>query len=208
MLMPEKTFKDLVQKYTNNSDLVAQLWEEIGGEYSAKGRHYHTLTHLQNLLDALNPVQNLISEADTMLFSVFYHDIVYNPLKQDNEARSAALAADRLTQLRVPPAQIAKCQAQIMATQGHTISADTDTNLFTDADLSILGQPREIYAAYAAQVRQEYAVFPDLLYKPGRRKVLNYFLQGESIYKSKPFYQGYEQQARANLSWELNQLNN
>ena len=204
--MLEQTFKTLAQNYTNNAALTGQLWAEIQTEYAAKNRYYHTLTHLQHLLNQISRVQNLISDRDTLLFSVFYHDIVYNPLQQDNEARSAAFAAGRLAQLGVPPTQIAKCERQILATQGHKVSADTDTNLFTDADLSVLGQPWEIYAAYAAQVRQEYAIFPDLLYQPGRRKVLQFFLQLDSIYKTQFFQQRYEQQARANLTEELKQL--
>ncbi|MDX2245424.1 MAG: hypothetical protein SF052_01505 [Bacteroidia bacterium] len=83
------------------------------------------------------------------------------------------------------------------------MSPDNDTNLFTDADLSILGQKREIYHAYSTNVRKEYAIYPDILYNPGRKKVLQHFLAMEQIFKTPHFQEKYEAQARANLEEEL-----
>jgi predicted metal-dependent HD superfamily phosphohydrolase len=45
-------------------------------------------------------------------------------------------------------------------------------------------------------------MYPDFLYKPGRRKVLTHFLEMERIFKSDHFYQKYEEQARKNLLFE------
>lgn len=56
------------------------------------------------------------------------------------------------------------------------------------------------------QVRKEYSIYPDLLYKPGRKKVLQHFLQMERIFKTQVFYDKYETQSRRNLEKELNQL--
>jgi predicted metal-dependent HD superfamily phosphohydrolase len=52
-------------------------------------------------------------------------------------------------------------------------------------------------------VRKEYAIYPDLLYRPGRIKVLKYFLEKPRIYHTPYFWEKYEEQARANMEAEL-----
>ncbi len=61
-----------------------------------------------------------------------------------------------------------------------------------DADLSILGQDLEIYLGYTREIRKEYSIYPDVLYKPGRKKVLRYFLDLESIFKTDYSKEKYE----------------
>jgi predicted metal-dependent HD superfamily phosphohydrolase len=199
----EETFQQLTAQYTNDKALTHTLWQEIVTAYSNKKRHYHNVAHLQNLLEELVPLKHLIRNWNLLLSSVYYHDIVYNTLKTDNEERSAALAVKRLHQLGLNKEEIALCQQQIIATKSHTISTNQDTNLFTDADLSVLGKDAATYITYSHQIRQEYKVYPDFMYNPGRKKVLQHFLQMESIYKTPQFREQYEEQARSNLQDEL-----
>lgn len=199
-------FNNLLAAYTKDNALLEQYWLEIEKAYGAKGRHYHNLRHLDQLLQQLLPLKAEIADWDTLLFSLFYHDIVYNVRRQDNEEKSAELAQKRLQALAYPSERILNCVSQIIATKSHTLSSDADTNLFTDADLAILGQDWSTYHNYAQQVRREYAIYPDLLYKPGRRKVLQHFLDMERIFKTSHFYDLYEQKAHSNLSRELAEL--
>lgn len=201
--MLKSTFFELCTTYSTDEQLIAQLWEEISKNHSAKNRHYHSLTHLENLLDQLNNVKQHITEWNTLLFTLFYHDCIYNARKGDNEEQSALLAEKRLTALKVPQASIDQCKTQILATKKHEFNTNSDTNYFTDADLSILGQSWKDYAAYAINVRKEYAIYPDLIYRPGRKKVLEHFLNMERIYKTESFFEQYELQAKENLHKEL-----
>jgi len=75
--------------------------------------------------------------------------------------------------------------------------------LFTDADLSILGQSWEVYFTYSKHVRKEYGQYPLFLYKKGRKKVLKHFLDMERIFKTDHFFELYEKHARVNLQREL-----
>lgn len=204
--MLQDYFLQLLQGYTTDTHLASQLWQEIEGHYTGKKRYYHSLTHLEQLLQQLLNCKDLIADWDTVLFSLFYHDIVYNPLRQDNEEQSAELAVNRLKALSYPLHKSATCYSQILATKGHQLSTENDTNLFTDADLSMLGSSQDAYVQYAANIRKEYAVYPDFLYKKGRAKVLQHFLQMEQIFKTTYFYERFENQARLNLSAELKQL--
>ena len=137
------------------------------------------------------------------MFAVFYHDVVYNPARSDNEEKSADLAASRLMDLNVAQENVSKCISIIAATKKHAQQEDSDINYFTDADLAILGSAENDYHAYFSKIRKEYSWFPDFVYNPGRKKVLQYFLQLERIFKTEFFFKKYESHSRRNLITEL-----
>ncbi len=199
--MLQTTFAQLLEHYTSDKELIINLWKDLEKHHSEPHRHYHILKHLEHLLQELVLVKDNIGNWHTVLFTLFYHDAIYDPLKSDNEEKSAGLTKRRLEKL-VPAPALEACIQQILATKKH-LPADNDTNYFTDADLSILGQDWQQYQTYAANIRKEYDIYPDMLYKPGRRKVLKHFLAMERIYKTSYFYDKYEQAARMNLQKEL-----
>lgn len=202
----KEIFSNLLINYTTNSSLINELWDEVEKNYSGKKRHYHTLLHLENLLTKLTEVKSEIQNWDSILFTLFYHDIIYTALKSDNEENSALLAEKRMQQLSVSNDIIERCKNQILATKSHSKSTDSDTNYFTDADLSVLGQPWEIYSLYYKNVRKEYAIYPDFIYNTGRKKVIQHFLSMNSIYKTDYFYNQFEKVAKENLMKELSYL--
>lgn len=204
--MLKQVFENLLDEFTPDAKLIDKLWKEIEKRYGERGRQYHNLGHLENVYRELTDIRTIVKQWDVMMMSLFYHDIVYNTLRQDNEEKSAALASERLRSLNFPDPKIDLCHSQILATKGHTISDNADTNLFTDADLSILGMDHSSYQQYAAQIRKEYSIYPSVIYKPGRKKVLNHFLAMARIFKTDHFYNKYERQARQNLANELQTL--
>ncbi len=204
--MLKSTFLSLLEPYSQHTDLIETYWQEIAVNYGGAGRFYHTLVHLEHLYGQVLPLKTDIEDWDTFLFTLFYHDIIYNALRKDNEEKSAEIAEAHLSALGYPPARISRCKAQIIATKSHVESSDPDTNLFLDADLSILGQGFSIYKTYTQQIRKEYAMYPDLLYRPGRKKVLQHFLGMDTIFKTRYFQEKYEASARKNLQAELAQL--
>jgi len=165
--MLKEIFIELSTKYTDNKSLINDLWSEVEQNYSHKKRHYHTLLHLENIIHQLNDVKEKIENWDTLLFAVFYHDIVYNTLNSDNEEQSAALAESRMKQINVPSQLIDTCKAQILATKKHLDNANSDTNYFIDADLSILGQDIENYKEYSKNIRLEFLYYPSIIYNAG-----------------------------------------
>lgn len=204
--MLKETFIELLTNYTDNDRLTNELWSEIEKRYSDKKRYYHTLQHLENLLTQLTEIKDKIQDWDSILFTLYYHDIIYNATKSDNEEKSAELAEKRLKQISVSNDKIEFCKRQILATKSHLKSTDRDTNYFTDADLSILGQDWKTYSLYFKNVRKEYSIYPNLVYNPGRKKVLNHFLEMDRIFKTEFFHDKFETQAKINLTNELNSL--
>lgn len=201
--MIKTTFNQLISNYNSTPQTAITLWEEIASQHSATGRHYHTLDHLKNLLIQLSKFKAKINNWNVMLFSLYYHDIIYNILKSNNEEKSAAFAATRLSQIGVSQQDINACKEQIIATKKHEKSNNSDINYFIDADLSILGADWETYEIYTQNVRKEYSIYPNILYKRGRRKVLNHFLGMPQIFKTAEFGSLYETQAKDNLRKEL-----
>ena len=205
--MLQQTFLRSTSKYTDDKNLSDELWNEIEQSYSESNRHYHNLSHIEDLIKELSDVKEQIQDWDTMMFSVFYHDIIYNPKSKKNEEKSALLAKKRLQTIGFPEEKIGKCFEQIIATKSHNKNSDNDVNLLIDADLYILGKSREEYVIYTENIRKEYSHYKDFIYKKGRKKVLKHFLSMDRIYKTVHFYNRYEIKARINLSVELDLLN-
>lgn len=204
MLIKEQ-FLESVSAYTTDHRQPLSLWSEIEKSYSGAKRHYHNLVHLENLTSELLSIREEFEHWDTVVFSIAYHDAVYNTLKRDNEEKSAGLAMKRLSEINVPAKDIEACKNYILATKLHGVHSE-EINLFTDADLSILGASPEAYAVYSKQIRLEYAWYPDIVYNPGREKVLLHFLSMENIFKTKHFRDRYETTARMNIQDELDRL--
>lgn len=201
--MLKELFLSLASQYKNDTELQQKLWLEIEKNYSGKKRHYHNLNHLENLLAELTELREDVRNWNAIVFAVFYHDVVYKVHQKDNEEHSALVAKKHLQQLNCEAGLIDRVENLILATKSHQLSDDQDVNLFTDADLSILGKDWETYNTYCSNVRKEYAIYPDLLYKPGRRKALQYFLSMDRIFKTDHFYSKYEAAAKNNIEREI-----
>ncbi|HMG92077.1 MAG TPA: hypothetical protein VK589_18600 [Chryseolinea sp.] len=198
-------FFDAVNNYSSTGDNTLKLWKEIEEQYSHASRHYHNMLHLENLISELLPVRARFTNWNVVVFAVVYHDIVYKASKSNNEEKSAELAAKRLHGIVVPEEALARCREFILATKRHE-QVDDEIDLFTDADLSILGSSSADYRIYANQIRKEYSIYPDFLYNPGRKKVLLHFLEMQTIFKTSFFMDKYESSARRNLENELSYI--
>lgn len=204
--MLKQLFIETLQKYSTNKELILQYWLELENLYNSNKRHYHNLVHLENLYVQLKKVEHLINDWDCVLLALFYHDAIYNTLGTDNEEKSAELAKKHLANTRLSKEQIERCYQHIIATKTHAKSTDIDTNIFTDADLSILGSEWDNYKSYAKQIRKEYSIYPTLVYNKGRKKALKHLLSLEQLYKTPFFYNLYESKAIENLKNELESI--
>ncbi len=182
------------------------LWSEITELYSSEGRHYHNLQHLDFLYNELSTLKTELKDWPAICLAICYHDIIYHPGAADNEDKSAELAEERLSPTNIKESSVSRCKQHILATKLHANHTDPDTNLFTDADLAILGQNDEVYDEYAVNIRREYSHVPDALYGMGRGGVLQRFLRMERIFKTEAFFTKYEVQARKNIRRELQHL--
>ncbi len=197
-------FYNTTKDFCRDEKLVNSCWQEIELAYTSPQRHYHTLQHIEQMLILLDEVKSGCADLSSLQLAVFYHDIVYDAQKNDNEMQSAIVAGSRLTALGYP--SVDSVLALILATQKHESSGDKDADYLLDVDLSILGAAWPLYETYAQQVREEYRIYPDAVYNPGRVKVLQHFTGLKRIFKTDYFYDKLERQARTNLEKEIELL--
>lgn len=179
-------------------------YRRVRRAWNGMGRHYHTLAHLDACLREFDGVRELAARPGEVELALWLHDAVYRSWRRDNEAQSAALAADLL---RAAPVEcVERIRYMILDTQHREQELGGDNALVVDVDLSILGQPADVYDTFARAVRREYWWVPRARYVAGRCAVLEGFLARSSIYQSDTFYRSYETRARANLAAELARL--
>jgi predicted metal-dependent HD superfamily phosphohydrolase len=171
--------------------------------YTAPGRHYHNLAHIEDCLALLARVDNLSErEHDILTEAIWWHDVVYDARRVDNEERSAELAEQHVRADIAP--EVARL---IRLTRTHDVApGDRLGTLLISIDLSILGAESARYDAYAAAIRQEFIHVPERDYRAGRARVLGHFAARPVIFPDPAFAAKYDQKARDNLARELASL--
>jgi predicted metal-dependent HD superfamily phosphohydrolase len=197
----------LTSKYGASSSVIESLFNALVEHYSERARAYHDLSHIQSLLALSESLLDKIQNRDAHYFAVWFHDVIYDTQKSDNEEKSADFASEALTRLGVPEQTIGAVREMILATKHHrSAGLSWDMKAFLDLDTSILGAPLEIYEEYSRAIRKEYSWVPDALYREGRKKVLNDFLGRARIYQTEEISAKYETQARRNIAEEIRAL--
>lgn len=201
----------LVLPTVDGSFLDEAMRERLASLYRAGDRHYHGISHIEDLLELADTHADLVADRQAMEAAIWFHDAILDTRRGDNEARSAELAREWLKG-RAPGERIEAAAAMVEATASHAIppSASTarkqDIALFLDMDLSILGAPPERFDAYEAAVRREYAWVPEEAWRKGRSEVLRRFLDRPAIYATDRFRRMLEDSARANIVRSLERL--
>lgn len=159
------------------------------------------------LLQADNFEQG-IQDFDALIFAIWYHDIIYKPTKKDNEDKSAIFAENHIKMMLFDQKRLKNIKKLIVSTKKHKIiiGENMDNAYLLDMDLSILGTNWETYENYTQQIRNEYKIYPDFMYKPGRKKVLQHFLVRETLYFTEAYRNKFESQARKNIKKEIELL--
>ena len=200
----QKIYSELLFKIGFSANEIQQNWADLEKAYSKKSRYYHNLTHLKEMIASFEIYRDKLQNPNEILFSIFYHDFVYSASKKDNELKSAEYALAILPDNSNLNRQLVF--DAICATQQHQQNAIEDINWLIDFDLKILTKDWEDYKIYFEQIRKEYHIYPDFLYKPGRAKALKHFLENEFIFQTDEFRNLYEEKARANIEKEISFL--
>jgi predicted metal-dependent HD superfamily phosphohydrolase len=201
---------------TLDSNRWQALWEQLGAlppigsfeqlvaAYSEAQRHYHGATHIFACLEHLDRYQALCAQPALAELALWTHDLIYDTRRQDNEAASAALTADWLRKAGI--AQHIPAVSEMILATTHLAPATGDAALVVDIDLSILATPPELYDAYCAAVRKEFAWVPEPLFLQGRARLLRSLLEMPRLYQCAALGADWEVPARANLARELARL--
>jgi predicted metal-dependent HD superfamily phosphohydrolase len=174
----------------------------LAARYEEPHRQYHTLVHVEDCLLKLDAARGLLDEgeADAVELALAWHDAVYDPRASDNEEKSAALFREAAARHRLEPRLAATVERLILQTKTHVARNRPDEQVMIDIDLSILGAPPDVFAAYDRSIRREYAHVPEAAWRERRVAVLRTFLLREKLFATRFFRERYEAQARRNLA--------
>ncbi|KAF3890039.1 MULTISPECIES: HD domain-containing protein [Nostocales] len=201
-------WQHLLVSFQVNSDVAHVTFTQITAAYSSPNRYYHTLEHVEYVLNILENLPVTTQDLASIQLAAWFHDSVYDAQANDNEERSAEYASDLLTSLGVSSKIIATVSRLILSTKSHQAAPnDFDCQILLDADLAILGSSPIEYSHYAAAIQQEYAWLPEAEYFAGRKRVLQGFLQRDRIYYTESMFQAFELSARHNIVKEIQQMN-
>ncbi len=186
----------------------SEVYNILHVAYSEQHRAYHTLNHIDKVLDELEEVENALRKYKSLPsrlhlneieMALWFHDVVYDIKRRDNEERSARLAFEYSLQMGMPDSFAVKSKELVLVTKHREMPQDDDSKIVADIDLSILGKPEEEYQEYENNIRLEYWKVPEGKYMHERAEILINFLSRPSIYSTKFFMARYEKQARKNL---------
>ncbi|MBA4141156.1 MAG: hypothetical protein H0X70_11800 [Segetibacter sp.] len=198
--------------FSKKEEVKNKLWNEIVECYTERYRFYHNLNHLADLFSLFERSMPHVNQPAIIGLSIFYHDIVHDTFRHDNEEKSALKARGHLQQLNIKQSLLQNIEQFILATKGHTIPKnfllENDLSFFLDFNSSILGGKWEDYFMYSYNIRKEYNQFPDAVFRDGRRHALEQIANKPFIFFTLELQQLFEETARQNINKELSLLQN
>lgn len=164
--------QSLLDKYgiKANINMLLDMWNE-------SHRSYHNLNHLNDILGQINESwgNGRIDEnqKEKLILTALFHDIVYEPTRQDNEERSAQffeyLCQDKNN------SDIKDIKSAILDTKTHTSSTPL-SETFNQFDMSIVERDFDQLIDWERGIHEEYSVYGNDMYKEGRLKFLESLL--------------------------------
>lgn len=182
------------------------VFDEISEYYSSADRSYHTIAHIEFCLQKLSETKTIAKEPDSIALALWFHDVIYDSHRKDNEEQSALFWSRKTGELQLSPGLQEKVASLILMTKHDRPAQQVDEKLIVDIDLAVLGTIESEYDDYEQKIRLEYEWVSLAQYRQGRTKVLRQFLERPFIYNLPYFRQKFEEQARKNLMRAINSL--
>ena len=178
----------------------APTFAELVHRYSEPHRKYHTLQHLEECISCLEASSHLAQRPAEVEAALWFHDAIYDLGRTDNEEQSGNWAHAALSSAGVPDDAAARVETLVRATKHTSLPASQDEQLLVDIDLSILGADEQRFGEYEVQIRDEYSIVAEPIFRQRRRAILQSFLDRPFVYGTAHFRSALETRARFNLS--------
>lgn len=167
-------------------------------EYNRPHRRYHTLAHIQYMLEMLD---FYFPDASRELkLAIWLHDVIWElknfgpDAKISNEELSAQFALELLDGDEVV--------ADLIRATEHHVAITRDGKILCDLDLLFALDP-ETYRAREELVRQEFSMLSDEFWKTARVKFLAAMLEHDPIFQTAEIFDLFEMKVRAALHARL-----
>ena len=180
-------------------------------------RHYHGIEHIQFMLDLLRDFvpSHQVKNVDAIVLAILFHDYVYYPGSNANEAKSSAalyLAADgRFDQKDLELAQrliLLSPDARTPMKKTGDVKRDSElfmVSLLHDLDYAILGASGPVYLEYCTCLRREFvpSFCDDDAFTSGRYDFLKKLVRNQPLFCLDLFNDKYGKKASANVLMEM-----
>ncbi len=189
----------LCRGVTAESDAVVRVFSRLQQEYETPPREYHNLSHVAYCLTHFDAWVGECDHPAAVELAIWFHDVVYDVRRTDNEEQSALLAQQLLADMKVAGWVAQDVTRLILATKHQESTESADDKLMQDVDLAILGAPAEVFDRYERAIRQEYAWVEERTWRRKRSAFLQSLLARSRIYQTTSAYQACERAAYDNL---------
>jgi pantetheine-phosphate adenylyltransferase len=182
------------------------VFQAIYNAYST-GRAYHNMTHVGECLKNLDLVRDKLENPLAVEFALWFHDVVYDTRSQENEQKSAELAVEMAMGAGLSRDFAERVRELILATKHRNAPVDdNDTKYMLDIDLSILGQPPDIFDKYDREIAAEFWWVPRKPFNAERANVLAEFGERKQLFRTQFFSDRYEEKAKSNIKRTVAEL--
>ncbi len=161
--------QELLNKWNIKCDVntLLSMWNE-------SHRSYHTLNHLNDVIDQINENKSKYSEKEyeKLMLAALFHDCVYNPMSSTNEEDSAKFFIECC--LDKTNSDVLEVKQMILDTKTH----ESTTNLsesFNHYDMSIVERDFDQLLEWENGIHEEYKAYGEQ-YKESRLKFLESLL--------------------------------
>jgi predicted metal-dependent HD superfamily phosphohydrolase len=137
-------------------------------------RSYHTLNHLNDLIEQINEGKSKYSqkEYEKLLITALFHDCIYDPMKTDNEERSADFFIECCQDKDSKDNK--EIRQMILDTKNHEATTNLSES-FNHYDMNIVERDFDQLLEWENGIFNEYKAYGDA-YKDGRLKFLESML--------------------------------
>ena len=203
-------FQPLWQRNLNPgaADDSHAIYQRLIDGYQEAHRYYHSLDHIEHCLGMFDQCKSLTTDTDALEIAIWFHDVILESGRRDNEARSAELYLQLSDGVQPEPMrQLVK--RMIMATRhdGSELD-DADSFYMVDIDLSSFGLPWEEFLRDSLNLRLENPHVSDEDFHLNQTGFQRSLLARPRFFLSDYFHDLFEQQARANLARYFEYLRN
>lgn len=179
-----------------------ETWNSITTLYQEENRAYHNLDHIADCFKKLDNWPSEVPQRNAVELALWFHDIIYDTKRADNESVSAGLAKHFLGDHPL----VETVFGLILSTRHHAVQMSESESILCDIDLSILGGTEKEYETYCDGIYKEFSWVPEEMFCSSRIKVLNSFVDREHIFYTEHYRTLLENRAEANILREIRAL--
>ncbi len=150
-----------------NYNILLSMWNE-------SQRSYHTQNHLLELIDQINEHKDKLSKKqyEKLVLCALFHDIVYDPMRPDNEEKSAEFFINSCSEKN---SDVLEVKQMILDTKTHESTTEL-SELFNHFDMKIVESDYDKLLEWENGIKMEFAPYGEEKYKEGRLQFLESLL--------------------------------